>query len=573
VEPCLAYDRQRAIITEYLVFWTIALALGLLASMSIAHAQDSAVELATVEDIRVGLVPGRSRVVFDLSGPTAYESQFNEEQAQVVITLHGALPTEKIKQLPFGGTPISQVETQTTDDSTQRIIFSISRQVTNHVFQLGPHNDRGHRIVLDLYDIADVEEDPGETTAPSETMILATTDPDTAPRKNKSLVNPQNEGPASDDTRSEWSGYLSLETRQFFDDPAYPNQDRNSVSFAIQPEYYYDWAGGRQRFAFTPFFRYDANDDERTHADIRELYWRIEWQSFLLKTGIDVVFWGVTESQHLVDIINQTDLVENIDGEEKLGQPMIELDYMSDWGTWQLYVLPYFRERTFPGENGRLRTDPFVDTDFAIYESSQEENHTDLSLRWSHYIGDWDIGLAHFSGTSREPLLVPSETGDSLLPVYLQIDQTSLDMQATKGAWLWKLEALYNQNEIDNYYAFVGGLEYTYFGIGDTVIDLGLLMEYNYDDRGEQATTLYQNDIYLGLRLTGNDVASTQILAGLLVDADTQSTVFSIEAVRRIGEDWTIGLESRLFGNTEVGRPLHFLRNDDYLEIQFSRFF
>ena len=427
--PCLAYDRQGAVITAYLICWPVALVLGLLASMSMAHAQDSAV------------------------------------------------------------------------------------------------------------------------------------------------VNPRSAESVSDGTTSEWSGYISLETRLFFDDPAYPDQDRNSVSSAFQPEYYYDWAGGQQRFAFSPFFRYDANDDERTHADIRELYWRIEWQSFLLKTGIDVVFWGVTESQHLVDIINQSDLVEDIDGEEKLGQPMINMDYMSDWGTWQLYVLPYFRERTFPGRDGRLRTDPPVDTDSPIYESGDEEDHTDFSLRWSHYIGDWDIGLAHFSGTSRQPLLVPSETGDSLLPGYLQVDQTSLDMQVTRGAWLWKLEALYNDNKVDNYYAFVGGLEYTYFGIRGTAMDLGLLLEYNYDDRGEQAINLYQDDIYLGLRLTGNDVASTGVLAGLLVDTDTQSTVFSIEAVRRIGEKWTIGLESRFFGNTDEGDPLHYLRDDDYLEIQLTRFF
>ncbi|MDD7885073.1 hypothetical protein [Flavivirga sp. 57AJ16] len=37
----------------------------------------------------------------------------------------------------------------------------------------------------------------------------------------------------------------------------------------------------------------------------------------------------MTESNHLVDIINQTDAVETFDGEEKLGQPMVQLS----WGT------------------------------------------------------------------------------------------------------------------------------------------------------------------------------------------------------------------------------------------------
>jgi len=58
---------------------------------------------------------------------------------------------------------------------------------------------------------------------------------------------------------------------------------------------------------------------------------------------LQVGFWGVTEFQHLVDIINQTDLVENIDTEDKLGQPMINLALINDWGTVDLFIMPYFR--------------------------------------------------------------------------------------------------------------------------------------------------------------------------------------------------------------------------------------
>ena len=50
------------------------------------------------------------------------------------------------------------------------------------------------------------------------------------------------------------------------------------------------------------------------------------------RVGVGKVFWGVTESQHLVDIINQTDLVENIDTEDKLGQPMLETTWLQNWG-------------------------------------------------------------------------------------------------------------------------------------------------------------------------------------------------------------------------------------------------
>ncbi|MEZ5525442.1 MAG: hypothetical protein R3E62_10870 [Pseudomonadales bacterium] len=374
----------------------------------------------------------------------------------------------------------------------------------------------------------------------------------------------------------QWSGNVSLDTRLFVNDSLYPGQDEQNVSLAFEPEIYVDWNGGEQRFVAQPFFRYDAQDSERSHADLREFYWRGSFGDVDLKVGVAKVFWGVAESNHLVDIINQTDLVENIDTEDKLGQPMVNLAFVKDWGTLELFVLPYFRERTFPGEDGRLRSSLVVDTDHPTFESGAEEHHVDFAVRWSHYIGDWDIGLAHFSGTSREPTLRPGldNSGDPvLIPHYQQIDQTSLDLQATKGDWLWKLEAISSRNDEGRYTAFVGGFEYTLVGICDSVQDLGLLLEYHFDDRDDRATTAFQNDVFAGLRWVLNDVQSTEILAGAVVDADSQATFGSIEANRRVGDAWKVTLEARVFTNMEQSEPFFDLRDDDYLEIQLARYF
>lgn len=382
------------------------------------------------------------------------------------------------------------------------------------------------------------------------------------------------------DFSGEWSGYVSLDSRLFFENPAYSEQEDQNVSAAFEPQYLGEWSNGDQRIAFRPFFRYDANDQHRSHADVRELYWRITHDRLLLKVGVDVVFWGVAESQHLVNIINQSDLVENLDEEEKLGQPMVNLDYMSNHGTWQFFYMPYFREATFPGPHGRLRNNPPVNANRPIYESSKEENHQDFALRWSHYIGDWDIGLAHFSGTSRRTVLTPSNSVEMnrLIPFYPQIEQTSLDMQATKGAWLWKLEAIYNQNNFDDYYAYVGGFEYTTFGLLGSDADLGWLLEYHYDSidtsaDNELAPTALQNDIFAGLRWTGNDIQSTHLLAGVTVDLDHQSTFFNLEFYRRLGTSWTISVDTRLFFNIDKNDIFYPIKRDDHVQIELTRHF
>ncbi|MGB5517007.1 MAG: hypothetical protein WBO73_00875, partial [Gammaproteobacteria bacterium] len=175
----------------------------------------------------------------------------------------------------------------------------------------------------------------------------------------------------------EWSGYVSGQFRGFFEDPVDPRQHNTYLSAAAEPRFFQSWQGGDHNLEARLFYRVDQYDDNRTHGDIRELSWTGVFDTLELTAGISKVFWGVTETQHLVDIINQTDLVENVDGEDKLGQPMIKLSSAQDWGIIDFFVLPYFRERTFPGVEGRPRPEVVVDTDSdAIYDFKAGQDHT-----------------------------------------------------------------------------------------------------------------------------------------------------------------------------------------------------
>ncbi len=529
-----------------------------------------------VKDIRVGVMAKTTRLVFDLSGPASYSLSTLDNPAQVVIDLPGSETTTDHASPPLKGTLIKGISLDHKAQGSLRYLIAVAPGTNARAFLLKPYENHGHRLVIDLQNAASAT-----PNTPAETATLAQSSASTQHVGQATRARPPPTTASSSvqtqprEYTGEWSGYVSVDTRYFLQSPAYPEQKDQDFSAAFQPEYYVDWASGEQQFGFSPFFRYDSADDQRTHADIRELYWRLERDRLIAKVGVDVVFWGVAESQHLIDIINQTDLVENIDGEEKLGQPMINLDYLSDWGNWQFYFLPYFRERTFPGKHGRLRTEPAVDTRHPQFDSNSEKNHKDFALRWSHNVGDWDIGLAQFSGTSREPYLMPEYSSGSLrlIPLYQQIDQTSLDAQATKGAWLWKLEAIYNQNNLDNYYAYVGGFERTSFGVADTPADVGLLAEYHYDERGDEATLGLQSDIYVGLRLSANDIASTMALAGIIYDTDTQSVFGNIEASRRLSEAWTLGMELRFTSNADEQENLYFIKADDYLGVELTRYF
>jgi len=368
----------------------------------------------------------------------------------------------------------------------------------------------------------------------------------------------------------QWSGYLGAEFRYFPQDARDSRQHDENLSLLFEPEFYHEWDKGNQSLAFVPFFRLDQNDSKRSHIDIRELTWLKAAESWEIRIGLRKVFWGVIEFQHLVDIINQTDLVENIDTEDKLGQPMINLALINDWGTVDLFVLPYFRERTFPGIEGRPRNQPVVDTDLSKYESSAEEKHIDFAIRYSHYFGDWDVGVAHFYGTSRDPrsiLTMNSSGAPVLAPFYDIINQTSIDLQATKGNMLWKLEALHRSGQDKTYNALAGGFEYTFVGIFSSAVDLGLLGEYHYDGRGEDALTFFEDDIATGIRFAFNDAQSSQALVGMLWDRDSGGKFLNIEASRRIGNDWMLEIESRFLFDQSSSDPAFAISRDDYLEL------
>jgi hypothetical protein len=371
-------------------------------------------------------------------------------------------------------------------------------------------------------------------------------------------------------------GNVAAEARLYPEDAQFPAQQDDSLTFSFQPKLSHDWNGRNDELVVELFLRADSDNENREHADIREFKWlhvdgANEW-----RIGIDTVFWGVTESQHLVDVINSIDRVEGFDGEDKLGQPMVHYTTLQDWGVFHVFVLPGFRESEFNSLEGRLRPGLEIDADRALFESSDEEDHVDVALRYAHFIGDIEFGLSLFQGTSRDPQFVTA-IGNSgqpiLVPFYAQMTQFGLDLQAIVEDWLWKWELIYRDQDDINFSATTFGFEYTFYGIAESAVDLGVLAEYSYDTRDESEAGVFNNDLFAGARFAFNDVQSSEILAGVIVDADNQSRTFRAEASRRLGESWKLTGELQVFSNIDANDPLKSFEQDDFLLLELARYF
>lgn len=381
---------------------------------------------------------------------------------------------------------------------------------------------------------------------------------------------------------------VGLEARYFVEE-GLAGQQNFHPSIRLEAGYSQEWDNDSVELVL--FGRWDQEDSERTHFDVREAAWTHVGDSWELKAGISKVFWGVTESRHLVDVINQTDNVENVDGEDKLGQPMVKLSTEREWGTVDLFWLPYFRERTFSGEDGRFVTavpNPFVsnslivtpvDTSEAVYESGAEEKRSDFAIRYSHYIGDLEFALSHFSGTSRAP--VPIFNGNfadpRLNPYYAVIDQTGVELQYIYEDWLLKLEGITSSGPIDRYSAAVFGFEFTQYGIWDSQADLGWILEYLFDDSKEEALFhSFERDVFAGWRYALNDEDSSEVIAGFIYDPQSEEIFYSFEANKRLASDLKLNIEARVFGGSdpsEVDDKSAFLQDEDMIQLELVKYF
>ena len=368
----------------------------------------------------------------------------------------------------------------------------------------------------------------------------------------------------------------AVEVRLFPDDSQFEDQlETSQLSVILSGKVSWRSKDRGTRVLFEPYVRLDAEDDERTYLDVREASLSHEInRDWDVLVGVSQIFWGVAESRNVVDVINQFDTVEGIDEGEKLGQPMVRVTRRGDFGTLEAYYMPYFRERHFPGADGRLRTDPTTDGDRSSYERGGDEWAGDAALRYTNRFGGVDLGLHAFYGTSRNPRLDFNSATSELEPFYPELTQGGVDLQWTREAWLLKAEAVVGEMLDETFTSAVGGFEYTFFDVSGSGLDVGLIGEYLYDDRDQTLlpATLFENDVFVGTRITLNDIQDTEFLAGAIVDDQTGGVFASAEFQRRIGDTMLFEVEARAFV-AEDDPFISALERDDHLLARLTRYF
>jgi len=105
-----------------------------------------------------------TRIVFDLSAPVDYNLFTLRKPERVVLDFKGVSFKAKLESGFRKNRRISGIRQARRSDEHHRVVFDMARRSQAKSFLLGPHDRRGHRLVLDFGRRAETERTTGRSS-------------------------------------------------------------------------------------------------------------------------------------------------------------------------------------------------------------------------------------------------------------------------------------------------------------------------------------------------------------------------------------------------------------------------
>jgi len=357
----------------------------------------------------------------------------------------------------------------------------------------------------------------------------------------------------------EYRGYVGADSQAYLTRP----DDKHPANFTLQQqlelEYIRDnFKGGVTLYAQEDSYDLSDEKNERTFLRLDELYGSYNFDNDMLFGGRNIRFWGALEANNIVDTFNTRDFRTDMLDPQKQGAWNVAYTHYTRSGEIALIVKLY-------EEQERMAAYPYVYFFFPSYvdydaslQSEESLYRPTAYLKWSgstdtEYAVDYALILQHgfdsqraFSGVF-DPVNMVARLSQK---VYLANKAMTYDTMVV-GATLLKLEAqvtdvigttytaspIGGRLRVGDYYQFGAGIEHTLTAVLNEA-DLGLIAEYYYyntfDHSADVADDLdlfqiFENDLFLGLRYTFNDISDSSVIAGTVIDMAYREQSYSVE--------------------------------------------
>jgi hypothetical protein len=215
-----------------------------------------------------------------------------------------------------------------------------------------------------------------------------------------------------------------------------------------------------------------------SYFDLPEFNIKIKKDPVLLKVGMDIYSWGVTDVVNPVDLVNTRNYFDPIHS-KKMGAASVSLNYSESWFEADLVYIPDARPSQLPGENSRwlprqiyLSQNQISSVELLIpdqfnysYLSRRNLGNPILSNfagRLQAHLESMELALYGYDGIAAMPAIQPFVTGNAVAAGPPQVIRVNSNVQlqlmdyrqqtagasATKtfGSWQLKGEAAWTQS-------------------------------------------------------------------------------------------------------------------------------
>lgn len=290
---------------------------------------------------------------------------------------------------------------------------------------------------------------------------------------------------------------------------------------------------------------------ERRYLLLNELYISKNFDEYSISMGKKIKYWGEMEGFDIADVYNQKNYLKD------------PFDKSAKYGAWGTDITRYFDENSLEIGLKFYEEDIPLPTNYTPYAPLSMNYNQTLRLSHERYTPTLYLKTNFISDT-----YVDSETSLILLHGYdnkrsfIPISATTLSQYAYRvnkalilshiihDDTIFKTELAYtdvvNYAQMSDYTQLSVGVEhslYELFGSADVTL-FGEYYRYIYSNneklKNVDISEIYDNDIFLALRMNFNDIKSSTLKVGLLQDVQKDEQVIKVTLKTRVYDSFVI---------------------------------
>ncbi len=533
--------------------------------------------------IRVGREPGRTRLVLDLTGVPAYEIRELQAPQRIVIDLKDTILSTPAPAGLFAATPVQALQAEQLEGTGLRLILRMTdADFRREDFLLRPHAQRGHRLVVDIYQA----QRTGAATAPESAVVLPSGA--VAPVSPREPV--QDQAAAQEDEPAlapalpleavssriadlRFGGYAELAAAYTIADPQ--RWSRLRARIEVETTGRFDW-GGRFKLAGRAdgdaayaveddFYPSAVRDNQRDEFMIRETYLDISTDNWEYRLGRQHVVWGEMVGLFLADVVSARDRREFFLQEfetMRIPQWAVRAEHFAGNAHLELLWVPYpsYDQIGKPGADFYPFPLPAGTPVREVTPSRSDLSNHGVGARFSYLAGGWD--LSGFFYRSRDVAPTLYRTPDTFELRHDRLHQTGLTFSKDFFSFVFKGEAVYTSGR-----SFLSADPAARFGVAasdavDYVVGVMIPRGLWRFDAQFYGRHVFDHDPgmgfdadELGLTLLLNRKVGDRLEAEVLYLAGLNRRDWSLQPslTWAITQSWRLQLGADLFGGREIG--------------------